>query len=401
MPLITGPYFSVWHAGLIALITAFGLAAVAVLFGFYSLAVLGRLKPTWPLACFVGSAVALILPAHIVIALLGLIGVGSVWTTRIAYSLLPARRQTAALPIWRRTAIVALIALSSSVGWGLLTGHGMGGGGSMASLSPFNALWRDSIAIVTLEAGLLLTIQLAWLFSRRDRPVFAETCLATMVLVVAGAIAWGWGYATLSMFYFFFGGITVFATPIAAVATWLLLKRIHAGRHPRLALGVVALCVVQLELGVVLGLARLQGGSADVQPVPISLLQAIRQLPEDAKLAYACNSFEEVSFVNSKLLGIDAHTGRRVVPMCFEADAIGPLFGAQPSTQIPDAGFASAPQSTLYPDSTSRPSSVAVATFLKDHGIGYIYADAMHPNSLVDGAVRIATSGVAQVLRIP
>ena len=401
MPLITGPYFSVWHAGMIVLIAAFGLAAVAVLFGLYSLAMLGKLRPTWPTACFVGCAVALILPAHIVIALLGLIGVGAVWAKRIGFSLLAARRQAPALPIWRRTAIVTLIALSSSVGWGLITGHGIGGGGSMASLSPFTASWRDSIVIVTLEAGLFLAIPFAWLFTRRDRPVFAETCLATMALLVTGAIAWGWGYSTLSMFYFFFGGIAVFATPIAAVATWLLLKRMRTGRHPRLAVGIVALCVVQLELGVVLGLARLQGGSPDVEPIPVNLLAAIEQLPADAKLAYACQPLEEVSFVNSKLLGIDAHTGRRVVPMCFEADVIGPLFGAPPSTQMPDAGFASAPQLTLYPNSAARPSSLEVAAFLKAHSIDYIYADSKHPNSLVAGAVPIAAIGQFAILRIP
>ena len=60
----------------------------------------------------------------------------------------------------------------------------------------------------------------------------------------------------------------------------------------------------------------------------MSVLQAIGQLPADAKLAYACQSLEEISFVNSKLLGIDAHTDRRIVPMCFEADVLGPLFGA-------------------------------------------------------------------------
>ena len=93
MPLIVGPYFSVVHAGLIVLITVFGLSAVAVLFGLYSLAMLGKLRPEWSLAGFVGCAVALILPAHIVIALLGLVGVGVVWAKRIGFSLLAARRQ--------------------------------------------------------------------------------------------------------------------------------------------------------------------------------------------------------------------------------------------------------------------------------------------------------------------
>ena len=48
--------------------------------------------------------------------------------------------------------------------------------------------------------------------------------------------------------------------------------------------------------------------------------------PEPAarrKLAYACLPAEEVAFWDAQLLGLDAHTGRRVVPMCFEAETFG------------------------------------------------------------------------------
>jgi hypothetical protein len=38
---------------------------------------------------------------------------------------------------------------------------------------------------------------------------------------------------------------------------------------------------------------------------------------------------------------------------------------------------------------------------LKYHGIGYVYADAMHPNSLVPEAVEIARYGRVVVLRNP
>jgi hypothetical protein len=131
------------------------------------------------------------------------------------------------------------------------------------------------------------------------------------------------------------------------------------------------------------------------------VFEAIQLLPPDAKLAYACQSFEEISFVNSKLLSIDAHTARRIVPMCFEADVNGPLLGAEVSDKVPDAGFSFAPQAVLYPDSTARPSSAAVSAFLKGHGIDYIYADAQHPNSLVPDAAPIATVGDHQLLRIP
>jgi hypothetical protein len=400
IPLILGPFFSVW-AGLIAGITQFGLAAVTILFGLYSLLVLGTLKPGWPLACFIGSAFAFVLPAHVVIALLALVGVSTILAVRIGQPILTTRRLATGLPIWTRTVMASTIAVSASVAWGLLTDHGLGGGGPNAGLSAFNASWRDSIGIVTLEAGMFLAIPLACLLTRRDNRPVAGIYLGTMALLVAGAIVWGWGIATFNMFYFFFGAIAVFGVPVAAAAVWLLLTRLGATQHPSLAVGVLALCVVQLELAAVFGLGRLQGGSSDFDPIPISLLQAIRQLPPNAKLAYACNSFEEISFVNSKLLGIDAHTGRRVVPLCFEADVNGPLVGAEPSMQIPDAGFAFAPQLALYPNSTARPSSSAVASFLKANGIGYIYIDSRHPNSLVIDAIPIATSGNSQLLMVP
>ena len=64
-------------------ITLYGLAAPAVLLAMYGLVVLGARPPTWALAVFAASAVALILPAHVVIAVLGTVGLGSVWAIRI------------------------------------------------------------------------------------------------------------------------------------------------------------------------------------------------------------------------------------------------------------------------------------------------------------------------------
>ena len=69
--------------------------------------------------------------------------------------------------------------------------------------------------------------------------------------------------------------------------------------------------------------------------------------------------------------------------------------------RVPALGFDLAPQRELYPDASARPSSAAVAAFLKKHGIEYIYADERHPNTLVTDAVPIATSGDAMVLRVP
>ena len=67
----------------------------------------------------------------------------------------------------------------------------------------------------------------------------------------------------------------------------------------------------------------------------------------------------------------------------------------------PRTELAAAPQRALYPDADAHPSTESVTSFLRDNGIEYIYADALHPNSLVPGAVPVATSGDTQVLRIP
>ena len=401
IPLIPGPFFSSWAIGLIFGITTYGLAAVAVLLGLYCMAVLGTRRPTWALAGFVGSGVALIVPAHVVVALLALVGVGSVWTIRIVQSVIATRRLPIVSPIWRSTFIATGVAIVATLVWGVLTGHGLGTGGS-PSVSPFNASWRDSVVITILGAGAFFAIAVAWLLVRKEAPAQADICFGTMVLLVAGAIAWGARLGDFTMFYLFFAGIAVFATPVAAVAVWSIWTRLRSAGHARLAVATLLFCVAQMEFDVGLGIIRLQAfGPRDYAPVPVELLGAIRNLPTDAKLAYACQPFEEVGFTDSRLLSIDAHTGRRVVPMCFGAEVLSSLIGTQQSLQVPNVGFKWAPQRALYPDAEARPSSADVAAFLKGNGIHYIYVDARHPNSLVADAVTLARIGDFQLLGVP
>ena len=203
-------------------------------------------------------------------------------------------------------------------------------------------------------------------------------------------------------FYLFFAGIAVIATPVAAIAIRTLWDHLRATRRERLALALVVLCAIQLELGAWNGILRLHFFGPDTDhPVSIGLLAAIRQLPPDAKLAYACGPFDEAGLGVARLVGIDAHTGRRVVPMCYEAEVLSGMIGAPLDVNAKNLYFGSAPQRALYPNATAKPSSTEVATFLKGHGIDYIYTDATHPNTLVNDAVPIATSSGGMVLRIP
>jgi hypothetical protein len=388
-------------AGMIFEIRLYGLAAVAVLLSMYSLAVLGRRRASWALSCFVGSAAALILPAHIVIAVLALVGVGSVWTTRVVQSLVDTRRLPVMAPVWRRTYVATGIALLATVGWGALTGHGIGTSGLSPSVSPFNAFWRESVAITIVGAGAFLAIAIAWFMVRNDRSIEAGLYLGTAVLLVTGALVWGARLADFNTIHLFYGGIAVFATPVAAVAVASIWLRLRATGHARLAVAAIVLGVAQIELSVAMSIVRLQGfGPGSYPPVPVGILATIRGLPSYAKLAYACLPFEEPAFWDPRLLGIGAHTGRRIVPMCFQADLLGAMISGQMSADIPSPLFRWAPQRLLYPDSGAQPSAASVASFLKANGIGYIYVDRVHPNSLVPDAIPIATSGQTQVLRI-
>ena len=402
VPFIAGPFFSSFARGMIYDITLYGLAVAAVLLVLYSLAVLGRRQASWALATFVGSTAALIVPAHVVIALLALVGVGSVWTMRIVQSRVATRRLPEVARVWRRTFAVTGIAIVVTVAWGLLTGHGLGTSGLSPSVSPFNASWRESVAIVTLGGGALLAIAVAWFLVRKDAPIEADLYLGTSALLVTGALVWGARLGDFNTFHLFFGGIAVFATPVAAVAVWTIWLRLRATGHAPLAVTVLVMCVVQIEIGVAFSIVRLQGfGPGIYPPVAVAVLEEIKALPADAKLAYACRPSEEAAFGNAQLLGLDAHTGRRIVPMCFQAESFPILTGTPMSADVPSPLFLWAPQRKLYPTSRAIPSAASVASFMKDNGIDYIYADALHPNSLVPNAIPIATNGETQVLRIP
>ena len=176
----------------------------------------------------------------------------------------------------------------------------------------------------------------------------------------------------------------------------------RAAGHSWLAVAGIVLCVSQIESGVLLGVARLGDfGRSAYPPISLAILASIKDLPPDAKLAYACGPSEEVAFWDSRLIGLDAHTGRQVVPMCFEADTPILLTDSPTSEDIPNPLFQWAPQRMLYPDSSAHPSPATATSFLRANGIDYIYADALHPNSLVPSAIPIAESGDTQVLRIP
>ena len=87
--------------------------------------------------------------------------------------------------------------------------------------------------------------------------------------------------------------------------------------------------------------------------------------------------------------------------MCFEAEVFGVMTGTLMSADVPSPLFMALRSASSTPNSSAKPSAERVTSFLKENGIDYIYADALHPNSLVPGAMPIATNGDVQILQIP
>ena len=225
-------------------------------------------------------------------------------------------------------------------------GHGLGGGGGLpSSVSPStlpgatrspSCSWVPVCSSPSPSPG-------SW--TGRTR-YCCLTCTSARWCSCSLAPSLAVGFGDFNMFYFFFAPIAVVATPVAAVAIWtVFVARARETGHGRLALAAVLLCVIQLELGAYVGIFRVQlNGPGSNPPIPVSLLASIRQLALGTELAYACQPFEEATFGTPSLLGIDAHTGHRVVPMCFEADVFGVLIGAKPSAEVPNANFSLAPR---------------------------------------------------------
>ena len=149
----------------------------------------------------------------------------------------------------------------------------------------------------------------AGVIALRDAPLIGLMLCGTIAAVVFGALVWGSRIGTFTMFHFFSAGIALVATPIAAIAIRALWQRAQALAWRPVAIGLFAACAIQLGVGIVVTPLRLDQGKGKFEPWSTDLLASIRALPRDAKLAYACNPLEELSYWNSQLISLDAHAG--------------------------------------------------------------------------------------------
>lgn len=400
---LPGPYFAGWAQSLIFSMTMYGLGAIAAMLSLYVVAVHAERPHSWPMTLFLAVTLASMIPSHIVIAGLALLGFGSVVVfASIRHGL--AYRKWPQIPDGLRPALVATAAIAIlTIGWGVLTGHGIGTSGLSTSVDPFNESWRDSLARIAVGAGAFLCIPIAWWAVRRRDPLTAGFLAGTMFMLAVSAVIWGARLGDFTMFHVFFGGLAVFGAPAAAISVWLLWESLRAKGQARAAAVIMVACIIQFEIGAAAAVPRLLGfGPRDYEPIPVAILRAIKDLPADAKLVYACQPLEEIGFFwDPRLESITAHTGRPVVAMCYQAAFFDQLIGGEVSHTTMSPQFAVAPQRDLYPASHVQPSPAAMTRFLKLHGIDYIYVDAEHPNVLVPDAISISSVGEHHLLRIP
>ena len=397
LPLLPGALYGWWAVGLLFGISLYGMSVIPVLIGLCLITGDDARLKSRASQLFAGATLAFLLPTHIVVAVLAVVGIVGVFSVNMLTAVLQ-RKRTRIPEAWRGPLAATLAVGVATLGWGVATGHGLGGVATSASVAPFGRPWVEAIAFNTIAGGMLLAIPAAWWLTRKASPRLAGVFLGVMGLVTAGAIAWGARFADFDMFHVFFAGVTVFAAPVAAAAVWMMWRRLRARGNVRLAAALLIFCTVQLEFGLIPTMTRLQlFGAGSSAAIPLDVLASIRALPADARLAYACLPDEGAP----ALISIYAHTGRRVVPLCFEVDTWSPMLGASQTGAPENPAFRLMPQYDLFKDRSTPPSSPRIVAFMKEQGIEYIYADADHPNVLVPEAVPIARSGSAFVLRVP
>jgi hypothetical protein len=397
-----GPFFTKWASGLLFGITQYGLGAVTALLGLYLWTVPVQRTDRWALSLSRAAISASVIPAHLVLAVMWFAGFAGARGQRVLRLLSRQGQGHPPALDWRAIATFAVV-IAVTIGWGAFTGHGVGASALSASTSAFSDTWREVVIRTAAGFGVFLAIPVAWFVVRAQGGVEPTAYVFALVSVIAGAIAWGARYGDLNMFHTFFGALAVLAAPIAAAALWRLWNTARMNARRGWAAFLFVVLGVQLGLNVSATITRLYAFSPpQYEPISVQLLDAIRGLPANAKLAYACGSLDEASFWDPSLVSLYAHTGRPVVPMCFQAEFFGWLITGRDSSPVAENPlFEFAPQRAIYPNAEAQPSVALRLDFLEKHGIGYVYIDADHPNDVVPGALPVAARGSAAVLQVP
>lgn len=372
-------------------ITTNGIGAVVILF---VTGLLLRLqdRPRAPGGLLFGGAmVAAILPMNVVLAPLAL-AAGSasaiVWALRFW---LKDRSLPSVSREWKRTLAIAAALTIATIAWGLITDHGFKDLAANFTPSPFGYFWFAVVTQTIIAGFLLFAVPAVWFLRRKESGPVPPLLFGSMVAVVAGAFVWGLrGGNFYNLSHLFLAAISVFLVPVAGVAIWSLRNRLNQRGHRVVSGFVLVALVMQLAAGILLSVLHMYGQRLAGYDYPLAIVQAIEsRLPEDARIAYSCKGSEprEVDFYLPTLAGLDAMTGRRVVPMCRIPD---------------DPYFQLAPQGPLFEPPGTRPSPEEVVEFLNAQGIQYLYEDSSHVNDLLpaEQLQLISQSGSARLYRV-
>jgi hypothetical protein len=404
IPLVRDPQIEWFARSLIISITQYGLAIVAILLGIY--VVLASLPTARTGRLLVGSAIGgLLLATHVG---LGAIVIGAATTSvlvdvaRARWRLSGPSRSSSVSPIATATAAGVMVGVVATAAWGTLTGHSLGGLASISDIRPFDPAWATSVLGTIVGAGALLTAPVAWDRIQRIDPRVGWLALVSVVAVVAGTAAWGVLVADLNTFHLMFGPVLAALTPVSVIVLLWFLDRARQHGRRSLATAILILTLGQTVLAALIAVMQLQAfGPLAYAPTPIAAITTLRDLPRDSKAAYACDAVENFAPWDASLVSIDAHTGVRMIPMCFIADRPRRILGRELDARIESPYFAVAPQRQLYANADARPPTAMVRSFLRANGIDVIYADAAHPNTLDPDAIRIASVGDVVIYRVP
>ena len=220
--------------------------------------------------------------------------------------------------------------------------------------------------------------------------------------MITGAAAWGVRLGDFNMFHVLFGGVAVFATPVAAIAVWTVWMRLRASKHRLPALAILLLCIVQVEIGAAQTLVRMQRfGPGNYRPVPLDILMSLercRATPRsptrvDPSRRSRCGMLGSWESARTPLDVLCRFVSRRIYSRNWWAEKHPRMLPARCSCSHPNTRSIQLP-----PPGRRRTRSRA---FLRSNGIGYIYEDGPHPNEMVPSATVVAEVGEFRILQIP
>ena len=403
IPLSADSHFASWARGLVFSITQYGLAANVLLLGIFLLASRRGILGSRAGILLVGAIAASLIATHISMAMVAAAAVAALTVPilcSLAWRTQAFRNGGMETGVWVRTGLSVILSCSVMLAWGLATGHALGGLDQMTGIHPFDPVWGQAVILTMIGAGVLLAAPVAWIALRRTHPVITKLASGSTLATMAGAIGWGLRVADLNTFHLFFGAIATMLTPAAIVA---VLVAVGAARRRTRAMATVmiALLLAQtLASAVIVGLQLYRFGPGYDPPIATSTLAAIGRLPDGAKMAYSCTSYEVFAPWDSSLIAIDAHTRVRMVPMCYSADRQRELLDRPLDITLPNPFFTNAPQRVLYPNAGARPTPNEILRFLRLNRIDYVYSDGTHPNTLVSDAMPILTADDVSIYRL-